>query len=116
MANNKPKEKVTFHYIKSNGFRAVHADGVWGGVTPRGYITMSFFSERAPIPQSLTHEVVQNKLGVETDIESKTGIVREVEIEVLVDLPMAKSLIPWLQEKINFLENIKQDQSQEGVV
>ena len=112
MANKNPPRSITFHYIKSNEFRVIHADGVWGGATPRGYITMSFYSERAPIPQTVTHEVRESSLGSEQNRSSKDGIIREVEVEVMIDLAMAKSLIPWLQEKINQLE--KRDQS-EGV-
>ena len=32
------QSKVEFHYIKSNHFRVIHADGVYGGATPRGFI------------------------------------------------------------------------------
>src|SRR3989442_6878794 len=46
----KPQD-VTFHYIKSSQFRVVHADGIIGGVTPRGLIHIAVFSERPAIPQ-----------------------------------------------------------------
>ena len=98
---------IDFHYIKSNSFRVVHGDGVWGGTTPRGYIAMSFFSERSPIPTKLTHEVSPSGLGEETDRESREGIIREVEVEVLVDLDTAKSLIPWLEGHIRALEQLQ---------
>lgn len=102
---------LTFHYIKANAFRVVHADGIWGGPTPRGYITMSFFSERAPIPTEITHasrpaKTLAGVLGPELGRKSKEGIIREVEVEVVVDLPMAKGLITWLQGKIDFLEKL----------
>ena len=107
MENTNPPKEVTFHYIKSAGFRVVHADGVWGGATPRGYVAMNFFSERAPIPKSLTHEIMKDgNLGEEKQQSSRDGFVREVEVEVLIDLAMARSLIPWLQEKINFFEQL----------
>ena len=106
MAKETLPEKFDFHYIKSNGFRVVHADGVWGGPNLRGYITMSFFSERHPIPRRLTHEVKPDgKLGQEIDREIRDGTIREVEVEVMVDLAMAKSLNSWLAEKIQILEN-----------
>ncbi len=67
---------------------------------------MSFFSERHPIPRRLTHELKPDgKIGGETGRESKDGIIREVEIEVMVDLTVAKSLNSWLDEKIKVLEN-----------
>ena len=110
MANKNPSSSITFHYIKSNEFRVIHADGVWGGATPRSYITMSFYSERVPIPQTITHEVKEGILGSEQNRSSKDGIIREVEVEVMIDLVMAKSLIPWLQEKIDQLENRNQSE------
>ena len=95
-----------FHYLKSNSFRVVHCDGVWGGTTPRGYITMSFYSERAPIPRRIIHEFKpEGILGQETGRDSREGIIREVEVEVMMDLAVAKSLIPWLEEKIQALES-----------
>lgn len=103
-------ETLQFHYIKSNSFRVVHCDGVWGGGTPRGLISMSFYSERSPIPVMLTHEVLSDEtankktLGEETNKEIKEGIIREVDVAVLMDLPMAKSLQEWLERHIAILE------------
>ena len=106
MKKEDPPESIDFHYIKSNGFRVVHADGAWGGLTPRGYIAMNFFSERFPIPRRLAHEIrPDGTLAQETDRDSKKGVVREVEVEVMVDLAMAKSLILWLNDKIQTLED-----------
>ena len=111
MSEESPPESVEFHYIKSNGFRVVHADGVWGGPTPRGYITMSFYSERAPIPRRISLELKppepnspDRTLGQEIVRDTKNGLVREVEVEVMVDLEMAKSLHGWLGEKVQTLE------------
>ncbi len=95
---------IEFQYIKANNFGVVHADGVWGGITPRGYISMSFFSERHPIPQKLVHEIEDGRIGKERSRETRAGIIREVNAEVLVDLTMAKSFRDWLDEKINHLE------------
>ena len=114
MAEDSP-DNVAFHYIKTNSFQVVHADGVWGGPTPRGYISMSFYSERHPIPQKIVHQITpQDTLGKEIDRDAKDGIVREVGVEVLIDLPMAKSLVPWLKEKIASLENKTRKTAKEG--
>ena len=100
---------IDFHYIKSHSFRVVHGDGVWGGATPRGYIAMSFFSERSPIPKKLTHDISpQGTLGEETDRKVKSGVVREVEVEVIVDLTTAKSMISWLETHISTIEGHNQ--------
>ena len=104
---------IDFHYIKSNSFRVVHADGVYGGPTPRGYIVVNFYSERAPIPQKITQELTPpGQLGEEIGQEGKVGIVREVEVGVTIDISHAKSLIQWLQEKVDVIE--KQIAPKEG--
>ncbi len=112
MAEESPPERIEFHYIKGSAFRVVHADGVWGGPTSRGYITMAFYSERSPIPQSLVHEVTEGKLGPEVERVTKKGVVREVDVEVMIDLDLAKSFQRWLTEKIEALEQL-QSQKQE---
>ena len=120
MAGENPPESMEFHYLKSGGFRVVHADGVWGGPTPRGYITMSFFSERAPIPRRISYKLNPSDgipqaltLGKELARDGKEGFVREVEVEVMIDLPMAKSLIRWLADKVRVLEDRNRETKQE---
>lgn len=110
---NGQQTSIDFHYIKSNSFRVVHADGVYGGPTPRGYIVLNFYSERVPIPQKITQEITSaGQLGGEIDQMGKGGIVREVEVGVTIDVPHAKSLIQWLQEKVDVME--KQVAPKEG--
>lgn len=107
MAKELPKN-FDFHFIKSNSFRVVHCDGVWGGTTPRGYITMSVYSERSPLPRKVTHHVTEEGIIGDEIIERREcreGIVREVDVEMILDLDMAKSLVRWLGGHIEFLEN-----------
>ncbi|MDE0405468.1 MAG: hypothetical protein OXI53_09180 [Nitrospira sp.] len=101
-------EGFDFHFIKSNNFRVVFCDAVWGGVTPRGYITMSVCSERFPLPRKVTHLVQEHgALGEEDSSkrEAKRGVVREVEVAVVMDLGMARSLVDWLEGHIRSIEN-----------
>jgi hypothetical protein len=101
-----PKE-VKFDYIKSNFFRIVHADGVFGGVSPHAKIYMTFWSSRPPIPTQVVHRVtVDGTLGEEIR-DKRTGrdaIIREAEVGVLMDLDIAKSFRSWLDERIKALE------------
>lgn len=96
---------VTFHYIKSGLFRVVHVDGAWGGATPRGHITMSVFSERGPIPQRLVHQINDDgTLGKQVESASKSGLIREVEVELVMDLEAARGISDWLARNIKSLE------------
>jgi hypothetical protein len=110
MDESPKKEQLTFHYIKSNFFRVIHADGVWGGVTPRLDVHMALFSERSPIPAKITHAVTPlQKLGEEIQREVRDGIVREVEAEVIMDVGVARSLVKWLQERIDLIEKTQRE-------
>lgn len=104
---------LRFHYIKSNYFRVIHADGVYGGVSPQGLIQIAFFSERVPIPQQTVHTFDNGKISgeVEEFRVSRDGVVREIETNVLMSVAEAKKLRDWLTQWIDVhsqaLENMK---------
>jgi hypothetical protein len=110
MASEKPTgaAKLRFHFIKSNYFRVVDLDGIFGGIGPRGDINMNFFAERGPIPKAITHSIDMDTglLGDELieERDAKDGLIREVEFSASIDMSTAKSLISWLQEKVDILE------------
>ena len=114
--DGKPPSELTFHYIKSNQFRVTHADGAIGGPTPRGLIQINFYSERMPIPTQTVQPVTEGKLGEEIKERrvSKEGVIRELEVGVIVDLSAAKTLLKWLGEKIDNLEQVLKTQPPEG--
>jgi len=93
--------RIRFHYLKSSAFRVVYAEGAYGGLTPHGNISISFYNDRYPIPQIVEHQISQEgKLGGEISRVGKDGVVREVEVDVLLTIPTAKSLRDWLEQKI----------------
>src|SRR5579863_8383398 len=99
---NDSSSSVKFDFIKSAAFRVVHADGMFGGPTPRGDLFIGFYSERFPIPTTVYHEIKNTgELGEEIRSErvGRQGILREVEIGVKCDLDVAKVFVQWLQEK-----------------
>ena len=102
---------VTFHYIKSNLFRVIHADGAWGGITPKLKIQMALFSERNPIPQQTVQEVTEaDTLGDERKAErvSRKGVIREVEAEVVMDVETAESLAEFLNSRVDEAKSIRE--------
>ena len=57
-------DELPIHYVKSNFFRVVCADGAWGGFSPGGRLIINFYNERAPIPLVQTHAVgTDGRLG-----------------------------------------------------
>jgi hypothetical protein len=116
-----PPPKVVFHYIKNAAFRVIHTDGAFGGITPSGHIHMSLYSERTPIPQRMAHPLNPNgTLGepIPSETVGKDGIVREVDVDVMMNIETTKSLYMWLGQKIKEHEaldqQIKKAQSQGG--
>ena len=74
----------------------IHADGVWGGTTPRGLVSFAFYNERAAIPRKTKVDLEQSgtalvPTGPEEVVETRGNIVREVEIEVMMDLESASN-------------------------
>ena len=105
--NGKTNERLTFHYIKSSHFRVIHADGAWGGLTPRLDIHMALYSERPAIPDLIEQEINEDQsLGKEHAIHGKDGIVREVEADIVMSYPTAKALHGWLTQMLGHVEKI----------
>jgi hypothetical protein len=100
------KEKIIeFYYIKSQRYRSIYADGVFGGITPKGKLSMQFFFEGTQVPISVKHEILENGvLGNEIERKSNKGILREIECCLIVDVDTAKAMQKWLDEKIQQYE------------
>lgn len=108
------ESRVKFDYLKSHLFRTVHADGVIGGPTPDSRkLYMALYSERAPIPTQVTHElkaIGQEMLQLGEEVSelriSRDAVVRELEVGVVMDLASAAILHKWLGEKLGLLNKL----------
>jgi hypothetical protein len=99
---------VTFHNKVNPNFRQIHVDGAFGGITPPGFINMSFYAERFPMPKSTNYLINENNtLGekVEDSRDSKTGVIREYEFGIYCDLKTAINIRNFLNDRILELEN-----------
>jgi hypothetical protein len=96
---------VVFNYVKSKYFRVVYATGAFGGITPQGMIHACLYNERTAIPRRVRHTMDSEGRLSETFevIETREGLVREMEIDLILDLATAKSLRNWLDKKIDQL-------------
>ncbi len=112
-----PKTKeISVHYIKSNTFRVIYAEGAQGGLSPNGKIQMALYNERQPIPQQTQHAIEQvGKHAVKVGKEivekriGRTGLVREVEAEILMDAVAAKRIGEWLLEHAAAFEQLREE-------
>ena len=108
-SKQKKQKTIRFDYIKSNCFRVIHVDGVHGGPTPRvDGVQMAFFSERAAIPTREEHVLTEKStLGKRIRIEKRDAIVREVEVEAILSIEMAKRLEEWIHEKVEQIKKLR---------
>jgi hypothetical protein len=94
--NGKPYD-VRFHYIKAQNFKVIHADGVIGNITPKGLIHFGLFSERPPFPQQVELTVNEDGSYQEKNLISKEGFIREIDVDVVMDVETAEGLKNWLE-------------------
>jgi len=104
MNTDKPKkDKINIHYQKNPLYREIHVDGLIGGLTPRGNVTISFYAERLVIPKCEEYKVTEDgqlKELVKVSEDSKQGIIREVEFEAYLDINTLKDIKNWAELKI----------------
>jgi hypothetical protein len=109
----KNEEKIEFHYLKSPDFKSFYATGAYGGISPNGLISMAYYVERSPIPRKTVYNLEENgKIGKELTelVESKNGIIREVDCNILFDIGTARNIRSWLDNHIKILEELEKKQ------
>jgi hypothetical protein len=105
MSEETSPNAVKFHLVKGNFFRVIHADGAIGGITPAREIFLSLFSERGAIPQLIEQSInADGSLGDEIKRFGKDGIVREIEVGVMLNAQTAKRIAEWLAKQAEILE------------
>lgn len=93
-------DSVAFSFIKSRHFRVIHVDGAIGSITPRGLIHVAVYSERPAIPQLIVQRIENGALGAAETVESRGGIVREVDADLMLTPDAARGLRDWLDERL----------------
>jgi hypothetical protein len=111
MSENVPPNVLKFHYIKGNFFRVIHADGAIGGLTPNHGIFLSLFSERGAIPQVIEQAINADGSPGEPKVRAgKDGLVREIEVGVMLNGRSAKGIAEWLLKQVQVLEASEPEQ------
>lgn len=113
------KTRVTIHNKINQGFREIHVDGGLGGITPKGLINLNFYAERFPIPKSTDFDIDEKTKQLKRITDSndtKSGIIREYEFGVYMDIDTAINIKSWLQTKIEEYENLIKEQSNDSPI
>jgi hypothetical protein len=103
------KQLFDIHYLKNADFRTVLATAIYGGVMSNQLINFNICTDRHPIPNKITLEIdpKTSQPGKEFERESRSGIIREVHLGVIMDIATANVMVNWLNEQIKIAEDIK---------
>lgn len=97
MSETTKATSVEIHYLKTGNYRTYHADGAFGGITPKGNIYLELFLERHVTPRKVRYELTEDGvLGAPLETEGKSGVVREIECGLILDLATAVTLHDFL--------------------
>lgn len=100
----KPRQEVHFKYLKSPSYRNYHVDGIYGGLTGKGFLQLDFFVEKHPIPDEETYSIDKRGLSLENK-KGSASVIREVEGGLIMDYNVMKALRAWLDDKIHTFES-----------
>lgn len=105
-AGRVPELTVNYYFTQTPDYRVIHVDGAFGGPTPQGNLFLGLFSEHFPLPERVSHHIAGGKLSDELPEHRVTrdGIIREVEVGVVMDLQAAKALHDWLGANIKAVD------------
>lgn len=110
MSKKMPKE-ITFHYKISPNYAMYKVSGTYGGIGAQGDIVANFYSERHPIPKTVTHEL--NKDGSlkhpPSGMEKKDGVIRDVLFGLSLTMPDARAVAKWLNDMADEREQMERD-------
>ena len=106
MESDEPVEEMKYHFIKSNTFKTIFCDGVFGGLRPDGNLHLTIYVERPAIPQMIVMEHLGGGSVKENESKraGKDGIVCDVEASLLFDIDTAIELHAWLQAQLDIAE------------
>ena len=107
-------KRISIDYIKSNFFRVVYVDGVFGGVTPSANIEIVFWNTRLPIPKTVVLAMSPDGTVKEESRILRADQIREAEVAVVMDLEHAKLFGKWLNNQVKQLETILSSVAEEA--
>lgn len=100
--------KIGIHYQRSRHYRTINADGAQFGITPRGNLQFTLFTDQAPLPEYVLHDVTpEGKLGDPVEEVKKEGIVREVAVNVIMDINTATAFMEVFQQILEKAQRIR---------
>lgn len=103
MAEEAQTVQIPIWYEKEEGYRLVPANGIYGGVSPKGDVVIHFFMDHNAIPEKTYFEQVEGEVpgtASLTEVHPQNpGIVRKLQFGAVITAMEARSIGKWLMEK-----------------
>jgi hypothetical protein len=116
--SQKPKKaapQIQFKFMFPEDYKPCYANGVWGGITPKGELEMHFIYDRRPLPLKTSHAIRDGELlGEPISIEGGQSLLRFIQTGVVMSPQAAESFYDWLGEKIEKLKTLKGNADENG--
>lgn len=102
--------RIPYHYQKAPDYRTIHCDGAFGGITSRGYLSVTVYNERNTLPQRTSRQIMESlgsgayRLGDQETEYDLGGIMRQLEGTFVLDLLTAQEVYTWLGGKVAEME------------
>ena len=103
---NQPDE-ISIEWGYDKNYRLVPANGMWGGITPRGDLRIDFFVESIAVPDSGAGKLLNDGSGNYTEhheVSEKVTMVRKMQVGVMVPPQQVQSFMRWFQDKAQKVE------------
>lgn len=100
--SKKTAKLIETRITKAPSFVSIHADGIWGGLTPKALIAMGFFTEQFAAPDKVMYSVPDVLPGQLTEVSRQGGgyVQREIVAQVFITIDVARTMVKWLEERI----------------
>lgn len=107
-SNEKKTETIPIDYEYDPDYRIIAANGMYGGVTPRGDLRVDFFveSQPAPGPGESVYQTQPDGSSKEISKSKKRKCVRHVQIGVLLPAQHIEGFAQWFQQKADQIREL----------
>jgi hypothetical protein len=98
-------KKVKAKYIYDPAYRMVAANGIYGGLTPRGDLRIDFFVEYQE-PREVAYRVDEAGQASEEPTAREPDFLRRIQVGVLVSRDHVRSFAAWFGQKADEIDKL----------
>jgi hypothetical protein len=99
-------KEIKASYEYDPDYRLVAANGVFGGITPRGELRVDFFAEYTAAPRSVELRITQDGQVTE-EKEATPRLIRRIQMGVLLSPDHVESFANWFRAKADEIKGIR---------